>query len=142
MYVHVYMYLAQYCSLVIRTSPLTPSAPSAPLFLTYTPGGVLNDSISLRWLPPQHPNGVVRFYQVQLVFTRVGEPLLANTADNTTTLVLSGLTPGTQYNFSVRAFTVAFGPFSNQLTLHTADGEDMQHHLRQEGVPSCCIGIE
>ena len=140
MYVHVYMYLAQYCSLVIRTSPLTPSAPSAPLFLTYTPGGVLNDSISLRWLPPQHPNGVVRIYELQ--WSSFGLYLSVTTADNTTTLVLSDLTPGTQYNFSVRAFTVAFGPFSNQLTLHTADGEDMQHHLQQEGVPSCCIGIE
>ena len=48
-----------------------------------------------------------------------------NNTDATTTMaVLSDLTPGTQYNFSVRAFTVAFGPFSDQLSLHTADGED------------------
>ena len=47
-----------------------------------------------------------------------------NTTDNTTMTVLSNLSPGTQYNFSVRAFTVAFGPFSAQLTVHTADGED------------------
>ena len=47
----------------------------------------------------------------------------------TTTAVLSDLTPGTQYNVSVRAFTVAFGPFGDQLTLHTADGEDMQYYL-------------
>ena len=52
-----------------------------------------------------------------------------NTTDNVTTAVLSDLTPGTQYNVSVRAFTVAFGPFSDQLTLHTADGEDMQYYL-------------
>ena len=50
-----------------------------------------------------------------------------NTTDNTTMAVLSDLTPGAQYTFSVRAFTVAFGPFSDQLTLHTADGEDMQN---------------
>ena len=47
-----------------------------------------------------------------------------NTTDNATTIVLSNLTPGTQYNFSVRAFTVAFGPFSAQLSIHTADGEN------------------
>ena len=106
------------------------TAPSAPLNLNFPPGGVLNDSITLTWLPPQHPNGVVRLYQVQFV---EAEPLLissgdgnifVNTADNTTTAVLSDLTPGTQYTFSVRAFTVAFGPFSDQLSLHTADGED------------------
>ena len=44
--------------------------------------------------------------------------------------MLSDLTPGTQYNVAVRAFTVAFGPFSDQLTLHTADGEDMQMQFR------------
>ena len=47
-----------------------------------------------------------------------------NTTDNSTTIVLSNLVPGTQYNFSVRALTVAFGPFSAQLSVHTADGED------------------
>ena len=101
--------------------PLT--APSAPLNLNFPPGGVLNDSITLTWLPPQHPNGVVRLYQVQFV---EAEPLLilsgdgnifVNTADNTTMAVLSDLTPGTQYTFSVRAFTVAFEPFSDQLSL-------------------------
>ena len=51
------------------------------------------------------------------------EPLLMNTTDNTTTAVLSDLTPGTQYNISVRAFTVDYGPFSAQLSVPTADGE-------------------
>ena len=50
--------------------------------------------------------------------------IFVNTADNTTMAGLSDLTPGTQYTFSVRAFTVAFGPLSEQLSLHTADGED------------------
>ena len=106
------------------------TAPSAPLNLNFPPGGVLNDGITLTWSTPQHPNGVVHFYQVQF---EEAEPLLISsgdggifvtTADNTTTIVLSDLTPGTQYTFSVRAFTVAFGPFSDQLSLHTADGED------------------
>ena len=104
------------------------AAPSVPLNLTFPPGDVLNDSVTLTWLSPQHPNGVVQFYQLQqLSFDIVN----INTTDNTTTTVLSNLTPGTQYNFSVRAFTVAFGPFSAQLILHTADGENtyMQHHF-------------
>ena len=98
-----------------------PTAPSEPLNLTFPPGGVLNDSVTLTWLAPLHPNGLLRFYQVLFV---AEEPLLMNTTDNTTTTVLSDLTPGTQYNFSVRAFTVDFGPFSAQLSVYTADGED------------------
>ena len=98
------------------------AAPSVPLNLTFTPGSVLNDSITLTWLTPQHPSGAVRFYELQ--WSSSGSVFNINTTDNTTTIVLSNLTPGTQYNFAVRAFTVAFGPFSAQLILHTADGED------------------
>ena len=103
------------------------TAPSAPLNLMFPPGGVLNDSITLTWLPPQHPNGVVRLYELQWLYNR---DVLTSTADDTT-IVLSDLTPGTQYNFSVRAFTVAFGPFSDPLITDTADGEHayMQHYL-------------
>ena len=51
-----------------------------------------------------------------------------NTTDNTTMTVLSNLVPGTQYNFSARAFTVAFGPLSDELSVHTADGEGICCH--------------
>ena len=106
--------------LVLSALPLH-TAPSAPLNLTFPPGGVLNDSITLTWLPPQHPNGVVLLYQVQLLSSD-GEVFM-NTTDYTTTAKLSDLTPGTQYAVSVRAFTVAFGPFSDPVITNTADGE-------------------
>ena len=93
-----------------------------PLNLTFPPGGVLNDSITLTWLSPEHPRGVIQFYELQQSSSAVDT--FVNTTDNTATIVLSNLVPGTQYNFSVRAFTVAFGPFSAQLSVHTADGED------------------
>ena len=95
---------------------------SAPLNLTFSPGGVLNDSITLTWVSPQQPNGVVRLYEL-LQSSSTGN-VFVNTTDNTTMVVLSNLAPGTKYNFSVRAFTVAFGPFSDELSVHTADGED------------------
>ena len=97
------------------------AAPSAPLNLTFSPGDVLNDSITFTWLPPEEPNGVVQFYQLKQ--SSSAGVIYVNTTYNTT-IVLSNLVPGTQYNFSVRAFTVAFGPFSAQLSVHTADGED------------------
>ena len=98
------------------------AAPSAPLNLTFPPGGVLNDSITLTWTSPDYSNGVVHFYQ--LLQSSYREGVVVNATAVTTTIVLSDLTPGTQYNFSVRAFTVDFGPFSAQLSVHTADGED------------------
>ena len=102
------------------------AAPSAPFNLTFPPGGVLNDSVALTWFPPLHPNGVVQFYQLRLS-TSDGDNFV-NTTENTTTEILSDLTPGTQYNISVRAFTVDFGPFSAQLSVHTADGENHAVH--------------
>ena len=125
------------------------AAPSVPVNLTFPPGGVLNDSVTLTWLPPQHPNGVVSFYQLQL--SSSDGHFLVNTTDNTTTTVLYYLTPGTQYTFSVRAFTVDFGPFSAPLSIETADGEstgrtiekgdrrELWYNMR---VSSCSIGIE
>ena len=101
------------------------TAPSAPLNLTFPPGGVLNDSTTLAWSTPQHPNGVVRFYELQL--SSSDSVLFLNTTNMM--MVLSDLTPGTQYTFSVRAFTVDFGPFSDPLIINTADGEDMQHRM-------------
>ena len=103
-------------------------APTAPLNLTFPPGSVLNVSITLIWLSPQHPNGVIWFYELQQS-SSAGDIFL-NTTDNTTTVVLSNLSPGTQYNFSMRAFTVAFGPFSDELSVHTADGEDAALQLQ------------
>ena len=100
------------------------AAPSAPLNLTFPPGGVLNDSVTLTWLAPENPKGVVRFYQLKQ--SSSNGDISVNTSENTTTmLVLSDLDPATQYNFSVRAFTIAFGPFSDQLNLLTADGEEI-----------------
>ena len=116
--------------MIFGIQPKFTTAPSAPLNLTFPPGGVLNDSITLTWLPPQHPNGVVRFYVLR--WSSFGVNFFVNTTGNTTTL--SDLTPGTQYTFSVRAFTVAFGPFSAQLTLHTADGEDILERMERHHV--------
>ena len=114
-----HLFSFQYCW------PPLPAGPTAPLNLTFPPGGILNDSITLTWLHSQHPNGVVRFYQVQSLFPGAEAPVLVNTTDNTTTIVLSNLSPGAQYYFSVRAFVVFFGPFSARLSVHTADGEAM-----------------
>ena len=53
----------------------------------------------------------------------VDTPGFINTTDNATMHVATDVPPGTQFILYVRAFTVAFGPFSDQLIIHTADGE-------------------
>ena len=108
-----------------------------PLNLTFPPGGVLNDSITLNWLRPRYPNGNVFFYQLKL--SSSDGDFFLNTTNNTTTTVLYYLTPGTQYTFSVRAFTVDFGPFSAPLIIETADGESTGGLLRKETGEICGI---
>ena len=120
--VHVLFRLFMSCAAIISL----PSAPSAPLNLTFSAGGVLNGSITLTWTPPEDPNGIVQFYQMQQ--SSPSGVMYMNTTDNSTTIVLSNLVPGTQYNFSVKAVTVAFGPLGDKLSVHTADGEGIGCH--------------
>ena len=101
------------------------AAPSAPRNLSFTPEGVLNDSITLTWSTPEDPSSGVRFYE--LLQSSFDGNVSVNTTDNTTMIVLPNLVPGTQYNFAVRAFTIVFGPYSDQLSVHTADGEEIGH---------------
>ena len=117
------LFTVQYYDTYVSVIPFLP-APSAPLNLTFPPGGISNDSITLSWLHPLSPNGVIRFYQGWYVSPVQNAPVFTNTTDNATMVVASSARPGTQYNVSVRAFTVAFGPFSAALIIHTADGED------------------
>ena len=75
------------------------------------------------WLHPLQPNGIIQFYQLQIAYPGIEEPVLVNTTDNATMYVLANLTPGSQYCFSVRAFIVFFSPLSAQRCVYTADGE-------------------
>ncbi|KAJ6651382.1 hypothetical protein lerEdw1_020955 [Lerista edwardsae] len=57
--------------------------------------------ISLKWLPPEKPNGIITHYEV--LYGSVKAFGCKNTT--TTSLLLHGLKPYTLYNISVRAFT-------------------------------------
>ncbi|XP_078233068.1 phosphatidylinositol phosphatase PTPRQ isoform X1 [Pogona vitticeps] len=57
--------------------------------------------ISLRWSPPEKPNGIITHYEV--MYNNATNVTLKNTTE--TNLLLNGLKPHTLYNISVRAFT-------------------------------------
>ncbi|XP_060100400.1 phosphatidylinositol phosphatase PTPRQ [Heteronotia binoei] len=57
--------------------------------------------ISLRWSPPEKPNGIITHYEV--MYDNSTALIIKNTTG--TSISLNGLTPYTLYNISVRAFT-------------------------------------
>ena len=88
-----------------------PSAPSPPRNVTAT--SIMGSTVTLSWLPPLIPNGVVRLYMVSLIFTEV--TVSQNTTN--TNLTVEGIPPGRAFNVTVRAFTVAFGAASDAVTV-------------------------
>lgn len=75
--------------------------------------------ISLKWLPPEKPNGIITHYEV--LYGSVNAFGCKNTT--TTSLLLNGLKPYTLYNISVRAFThLGHGnQLSTPLSVRTAE---------------------
>ena len=83
-----------------------------------------SSSANVSWSAPETPNGVVRLYRVGYYRTEEGlgdtEAQQVNTTS--TNAELSGLNFYTNYTIVVQAFTVAFGPTSDAITVLT--GED------------------
>jgi chitodextrinase len=95
------------------------TAPTAPSGLTAT--SATTTSIALSWAAATDAVGVAGYE----VFR--GTTLVATTAPGTRTATATGLTPGTSYTFTVRAFDAAGnrGPASAALTTTTAAASDI-----------------
>jgi len=67
------------------------------------------------------PNGVVRLYQVGYYRTEEGDvdPEAQQVNTTSTNIELSGLNFYTNYTIFVQAFTIAFGPTSDAITILT-----------------------
>ena len=90
------------------------TAPTAPRSLMIV--DVTDTTVTLSWMPPDSPNGIITQYQIQYRITGGG-----SFGDNQVTIDLTftvtGLMTDTRYNFRVRAFTiVGRGPPSNVVT--------------------------
>ena len=100
--------------------PILPTAPSASpqnvSLLFYT-----SDSIVVTWMPPPtlYQNGVIRRYDVRI--THLNTSIVQTLASRGLSTVIPGLTPNSQYQIEVAAYTVSLGPFSSSLTVSTKE---------------------
>ena len=79
-------------------------------------GEVTDTTVTLSWMPPDPPNGMITQYQVQYRITGAGS-FGNNQMTTDLTYTVTGLMTGTQYDLRVRAFTVVGrGPSSNVVT--------------------------
>lgn len=73
-------------------------------------------TVELAWIPPleQEQNGFIEEYVINI--TREGDSL-DQVVSIMTSIVISNLSPFTNYSFSVAAVTVGVGPFSPAVTI-------------------------
>ena len=93
------------------------TAPSGPP-TNFTLTSISSTSMQLAWQPPlpQQRNGIIRQYVVYV------QPLFRETLTYTTgstNYTVSGLSPFTNYSFSVAAITIQTGPASEQILAQT-----------------------
>ena len=96
------------------------TAPAAPRSLKIV--NTSNATISLSWMPPNTPNGMITHYQVQYRKSDSSSNVTSlNITNDDLTYTVTGLTSNTDYVFQVRAFTVVgHGIHSNEVISYTS----------------------
>ena len=79
----------------------------------------------LKWLPPpdEHHNGIIVSYNVHITGVNSGEDIDLTAHD--LQLLVTDLHPFYSYEFSVAAFTIAVGPFSDPVVLQMPEAGKM-----------------
>ena len=91
------------------------AVPSEPRSLMVV--SITDTTVTLSWLPPDSPNGIIVGYQVQYRRNDSSDFISLNTNDIALNYTVSGLTSNVDYVFSVRAYTtVGNGTLSNEVT--------------------------
>ena len=81
---------------------------------------IKDTSVVITWQPPHGVEGIISGYQVS--YTPHGEiEFFHDIAGNTTSTVLTGLRPHTEYTIRVRAKTVDYGEYSTPITARTLE---------------------
>ena len=95
------------------------TAPTAPKSLMIV--SITNTTVSLSWMPPDTPNGIITQYQLQYRRSDNTTNITSlNIANDNLTYTVTGLSSNTEYVFTVRAFTaVGHGNASNEVTDYT-----------------------
>uniref|UniRef100_A0A671NPY8 Ephrin type-B receptor 3 n=1 Tax=Sinocyclocheilus anshuiensis TaxID=1608454 RepID=A0A671NPY8_9TELE len=115
-------YAPQFASVNITTNQAAPSAvPTVHLM------GASANTMSLSWLPPEKPNGIILDYEI-----KYHEKVRASVTQRSSARI-EGLKPGTPYVVQVRARTVAgYGRYSSPTDFSTNHQADADKTLQEQ----------
>ena len=108
---------------------------AAPLSLTVS---IVNPTtVAVSWNPPplEFRNGIIRNYTIRY-FESQTNTFYTVVSQNTST-VISSLHAFYDYSFSVAAFTVLTGPFSNSISIQTPQARKLSHALQLDYFVLC-----
>uniref|UniRef100_A0A671MAY3 Ephrin type-B receptor 3 n=1 Tax=Sinocyclocheilus anshuiensis TaxID=1608454 RepID=A0A671MAY3_9TELE len=119
-------YVPQFASVNITTNQAAPSAvPTVHLM------GASANTMSLSWLPPEKPNGIILDYEIK--YHEKGEAIAHTMTAQRSSARIEGLKPGTPYVVQVRARTVAgYGRYSSPTDFSTNHQADVDKTLQEQ----------
>ena len=106
------------------------TAESSPQF--QTPPGVAtvnSTAISVTWLPPVIPNGIIIRYEIVLHVGNTSENTIASVSSDQNQYLIVGLSPATQYGVSIVSYTMAGGTRSTATFTTTREFGESLHFI-------------
>ncbi|XP_059400118.1 ephrin type-B receptor 3-like isoform X6 [Carassius carassius] len=121
-------YTPHFASVNITTNQAAPSAvPTVHLM------GALANAMSLSWLPPEKPNGIILDYEIKYHEKDQGEAIAHTMTAQRSSARIEGLKPDTSYVVQVRARTVAgYGRYSSPTDFSTNHQADADKTLQEQ----------
>ncbi|XP_018612810.2 ephrin type-B receptor 3-like isoform X2 [Scleropages formosus] len=121
-------YSPHFAAVNITTNQAAPSAvPTVHLM------GATSSTMSLSWLPPEKPNGIILDYEIKYHEKDEGEAIAHTMTAQRSSARIEGLKPGTPYIVQVRARTVAgYGHYSNPTAFSTNHHRDPEKSLQEQ----------
>ncbi|XP_056304581.1 ephrin type-B receptor 3-like isoform X6 [Danio aesculapii] len=121
-------YAPQFASVNITTNQAAPSAVPT-VHLT----GASANTMTLSWLPPEKPNGIILDYEIKYHEKDQGEAIAHTMTAQHSYARIDGLKPGTPYVVQVRARTVAgYGRYSSPTDFGTNHQADADKALQEQ----------
>ncbi|KAK2860917.1 hypothetical protein Q7C36_005083 [Tachysurus vachellii] len=116
----------RYATVNITTNQAAPSAVPTVHLMRSTAS-----TLSLSWLPPERPNGVILDYEIK--YQEQGESFSHTVTAQTSSARVEGLKTGTVYTVQVRARTVAgYGSYSHPVDYSTSLHDDPERSVQDQ----------
>ncbi|XP_061549717.1 ephrin type-B receptor 3 [Phycodurus eques] len=116
----------RYSTVNITTNQAAPSAVPTVHLMRSTA-----DTLSLSWLPPEKPNGVILDYEIK--YHERGQAMSHTVTSQLSSAKVEGLRAATPYVVQVRARTVAgYGRYSNPMDISTSLHSDPQKSVQDQ----------